>query len=133
MSSLRFKGVLATVGGLGLAACVSATPVTPAPLEPAEEAKLTAALLGPCTVTTVEKEGRVTESDPGIAFVFGPNGSMHLNLGHFDHEYAYSLSGRNIHTDAPWKDLRVEDWSGEKLRLFVYDTSQTFTCAKAKP
>jgi hypothetical protein len=52
-----------------------------------------------------------------LKFTFGPD---------------VQLDGRNITmTSGPYKNLRVDDWSGKTLKLFLYDISETYYCTKS--
>ena len=111
--------------------CVSATPVTPAPLAPQEQASLAAALHGrwKCSHT---KEGRDAREpiDDAVLFTFNGNGTythrLETALGTFENTYRYHLDGRNVVNDSPHGTYRVDASSAQELALFNYDTTTTW-------
>jgi len=98
-------------------ACATPTPVTPAPISADDTTKLRAALQGTCEVTGTQAPGGEIKKAFGLKFTFGPD---------------VQLDGRNITmTSGPYRTLRVDDWSGNTLKLFLYDISETYYCTKS--
>ena len=48
-----------------------------------------------------------------------------------DKSYSYRLDGRNIFSDGLYRQMRVDDWSGGELKLFLYEISETYVCTKS--
>lgn len=118
-------------------ACVSSTPVKPAPVAPDEAARLAAALQGTCEVVGVRNAGETEVEDDGagaIRFTFGPRGKLHTlidtSLARLEQDNTYRLEGRNLVTDGSHGTFRVDDYSTNTIQLFVYDQSKTFYCKK---
>jgi hypothetical protein len=118
----------------GLVHCATATPVSPAPISAADAPKLEAAVLGTCEVTGTQSPGGDVKQAKGIFFTFKPDGRLHYRietpLATIDKDWTYRFDGRNIASDGVYKSMRVDDWGGKTLKLFVYDTSDTFYCSK---
>jgi hypothetical protein len=114
--------------------CVTATPVTPAPVSPEEAPKLQAALIGSCNVTATEKPGSAPKEAKGIRMTFSADGKLAYHIetpfGSLDQVYTYKLDGRNIASDGIYKAMRVDEWNGKTLKLFMYELTQTYHCTK---
>ena len=130
----RAGSSFAVAMALAFTACASATPVMPAPISPAEAPKLQAALLGTCHVTGTQKPGGEIKEAKGIHWTFAADGKLHQHLetvlGTFDNDYTYKLDGRNIVSDGVYKTIRVDDFSGGTLKLFLYDITEIYYCTK---
>jgi hypothetical protein len=117
-----------------LVACVSATPVKPAPIAPEEEPKMKAALVGTCHVVMTQAPGGAPREDKGIHLTFQPEGKLHYRIespvGDVTNDSTYRLEGRNVVSDGIYKTMRVDEYSDQKLLLFVYDISKIFHCTK---
>lgn len=116
-----------------LAACATATPVTPAPLTATDAPRFEAALLGQCHVTGTQKVGGSIKEARGIHWSFLPGGRLHqwIDLGGGRHDdYTYQLDGRNVITSSGFKTIRLDDWSTNTLRFFIYDITETYYCTK---
>ncbi len=122
---------IAVAAGVG---CATVTPVTPAPLSPAEAPKMLAALQGSCHVTGTQKPGGEVKEAKGIHWIFATGGKLHQHvespLGTVDNDYTFTVDGRNITTDGTYKNIRVDDYSGPTLKLFLYDITETYYCTK---
>ena len=129
----RYHRVLLAALALTSAHCVSATPVTPAPISPDQAPKLQAALMGTCHVTGTQKPGGEIDEAKGIYWTFadGCKGQQRLEvIGTILSDFNYRLEGRNIVTDGTFKTIRVDDYSDKTLKLFVYELSQYYYCTK---
>src|SRR5262249_16859585 len=118
---------------LALAGCAKPTPVAPAPLSAGEEPKLRAALAGSCQVTKTQSQGGEPKEAKGIHFTFKQDRKLlyrgETPISTLNKEYKWELDGRNIKSDGLYKTMRVDDYSGGTLKLFIYDTSDTFYCS----
>ena len=126
----RYHPILAF---LLMTGCATVTPVVPAPLAPDAQGQLAAALVGQCHVTGTQKPGGDISEAEGIHWTFGPNGkfTQHISLGFgMTNDYTYRIEGRNIFTNGAFKAMRVDDWSGQTLKFFLYDITQTYHCTK---
>ncbi len=131
MSPFR-SGLFLTLA-LAVAGCATATPVAPAPIGPDDAPKLQAALMGSCNVTKRQLANGEVKEAKGIRMTFMPDG--HINylieaIGTMDKTYLYRLEGRNIFSDGIYKSMRVDDWNGGELKLFLYEISETYVCTK---
>jgi hypothetical protein len=116
-------------------ACAHSTPVGPAPLPPEETPKLQAALVGTCTVTETQKEGGDRKKAEGLSWTFQADGHAQYDAanpfgGNVTAKFTYKLDGRNVLMDGPFKAIRVDEWSGNTMKWFVYDLSETYWCTK---
>jgi hypothetical protein len=114
-----------------LTACVHATPVTPAALDEAEVPKLRAAIVSTCNVIATQKEGGNKKDADYLSVVFNAdNTGKVLALGVVV-PIKYSLQGRNVlMTGGVYQAFRMEESSGDTLKWFVYDISETWYCKK---
>ncbi len=114
--------------------CATATPVTPAPISPSEAPKLEAALYGTCAVTSTQAQGGEKKRAEGLRWTFTPNGQLVWDIatpfGDTKVSAKYRLEGRNIVSDGMYKNMRVDDFGGKTLAIFLYDTSETYFCTK---
>jgi hypothetical protein len=111
-------------------ACVTGTPVTAAPISNADALQLQAALVGTCAVTGTQKPGGPIKKATGMRLIFSADGTLSYDLGLRPLVYHYRLEGRNILSDGMYKTIRVDDWSGGVLTLFLYEITQTYYCEK---
>lgn len=113
--------------------CATSTPVAAAPISAEDATKLQAALIGSCHVTGIQNPGGEIKEAKGIHLTFSADGKLHyhiVTLVTVDKDYTYKLDGRNIVSDAMYKNMRVDDFSGKTLKLFIYDITQTYYCTK---
>jgi len=113
-----------------------ATAVSPAPVIASEVPKLQAALMGSCEVTQRQLANGDVRKANGITMTFTSDGHMGIHIdaglvGTMDRVYNYHLDGRNITSDGIYRNMRVDDWSGPELKLFMYDNSETYICRRA--
>jgi hypothetical protein len=105
-----------------------ATPVSPAPMGPEEEASLRSGLMGTWrNWSTIHTDGVEEEEKKFRVFmVFREDGTGEQGLGDKRSPFTYRLEGRNIFTsDESYPALRVEAVSQEELRMFWYALSVT--------
>jgi len=125
---------LAPIAALGIVACVSATPVTPAPIAADQLPKLQAALLGSCQVLHRKSPGGEMRDARGLHFVFTSDGKfvwrMETPFGMSKSAWTYQLDGRNIVNTSTYETIRVDDYGSDTLELFLYDISETYYCSK---
>ncbi len=113
--------------------CATATPVDTTPIGPEDASKLRAALMGSCNVTRRQLPSRQIAEVTGIRMTFTPDGRLTYLMGTFEavnQTYQYRLEGRNIFSDGPYRSMRVDDWKGGELKLFLYEIGETFFCKK---
>ncbi|MEO8706387.1 MAG: hypothetical protein ABI867_40530 [Kofleriaceae bacterium] len=119
-----------------ITACATVTPVTPAPLSAQDAPALEAALIGQCHVTGTQQPNGAIKEARGIHWNFQPGGRLHqwidLGFGKND-DFTYRLDGRNVVSNASFQTMRVDDWSGNTLKFFMYGTTETYYCTKETP
>lgn len=115
----------------GVAGCIHATPVTPAPMAEDEQKALRANLVGKWQWVGNAKPNGEVESQPlRTYFTFNGDGSFRhevYGLVNVDRTYTWSLEGRNVVTTSPGlQTMRAESWQEKgKLRLFIYGLTTT--------
>jgi len=131
---MKATRLIVLIPTLLLAACVSSTPVKPAPIAPDEEPKMKAALIGTCHVVMTQNPGGAPKTDKGIHLTFHPDGKLHYRIetpvGDVNNDATYRFDGRNVVSDGIYKTMRVDEWSEQRLLIFVYDISKVFHCTK---
>ena len=102
-------------------------------MSPEEGAKLQAALIGTCDVTATQAPDGPMKEAKGLNITFSADGKIKWDvLGGlaFGNVGTYRLDGRNIEADILYKHMRVDDYSGKTLKLFLYDITQIYYCTK---
>lgn len=129
-----FIRMLAVVVVTGLAGCVSATPVTPAPLPPERALALRTALAGRWVLVEVQKPGGERKPATGntTTFVIDPSGTFHFAVkGWVNLEAQWTLDGANFTTKPQVSQFRVDAWTDTTLELFMYAQTERWYFRRA--
>jgi hypothetical protein len=121
---------LFVVLAMEVAGCASATPVTPAPLSPADLPQMQAALSGSCLVTTRRLPSGEMRPDNLVRWTFLPGNRIEWRMGYGTNVVNYRLDGRNMFSDGMFKSMRVDAWDATTLTVFIYDISETYFCTR---
>lgn len=123
LAALRWP-MLCVALAAGTGGCVSATPVTPAPLAPERASELQSILPGKWLWMASSKTLNGPKDGVGglyeaiRLYTFNANGTVRLGK----REEKWSLDGANL-IGFPLGTARVEEFSPVKLTLFIYDNS----------
>ncbi|MBA2661168.1 MAG: hypothetical protein H0U74_02650 [Bradymonadaceae bacterium] len=129
--------LILTIAAIGLVACASATPVTPAPLEAERQLELTNSLSGSWKLMTVtDKSGAADAVDPvSISYTFQNDGTgqydqiVPYGAGSGINPFVWVLEGRNLVLNPEKGDqmtYRVDEWSEIQMSWFNYSRTERF-------
>ncbi len=133
--STRLVAALAIVASV--AACgPKPTPVTPQPLSAEEQARINEGIKGTWKQVAAKVGDGERKSEEAMVFTFNPDGTYRLQIdtpvGVVKFTYKYRLDGKNMVTDSPHKEYRVDELKDDSLTLFNYDATTTFYLQRAK-
>lgn len=119
-ASMIYIATLTSIGG-----CVTATPVTPAPLTPLQTTQLKGALPGTWFWVATKRVGGEKEEVSNLlydyirTYTFGADGTVELA----NTKGTWSLDGANLTTTIALDQSKVEECNTTDLTLFVYGNS----------